>query len=225
MHFPIFRRPKDQPLSTLGAIAGMILSSTGAIALSLPAQADVFDNTGLQFDTDTIIEFRFEGSNGVYQSTFGVMNLTTGEKFPLFFEVSEGGSSSGASSGGTSSGGGVNEFRFRANVPYSFYLESEYLNRPAGLLYSVSARNPDNQQLMLFEGELADLASGGVLLRWDDTGALLVPPSQQDRDYNDFRVRAGGHVACPFGDSQASQDGGQGHRAGAIACANSPVIP
>jgi hypothetical protein len=204
----------------LGAIASL---SLGLGAMAAPAHADVFDNTGVQFDVDTIIEFRFEGSDAAYRSTFGVLNLETGVKTPLFYEVDSPGSRRGA----TPVGEGrqlpppVTEFRFQANVPYAFYLESTYNGQPAGTVYSLDARNPGNERLVLFTGGLAGLSGGGTLLEWDDTGALLVSPEEQDRDYNDFIVRAGGHLGCPLMDQTASLEF---LNAGAIACAT-PEAP
>ena len=187
------------------AIASVAISG----AIVLPAQADSFDNTLIEFDVDTVIEFEFDGSNGIYQATFGVENLTTGDRTPLFFEV---GSSLTPNQpvDTANSSSGATEFYFVANTPYAFYLESEYENRPAGTVYSDSRRNPGGERLMDFSGGLDGLVNGGTLIRVDDTGSVLVAPTGQDRDFNDFRVRAGGHLGCPF-DTAALNN-----RAGAI---------
>ncbi|TVQ22131.1 MAG: hypothetical protein EA367_04675 [Leptolyngbya sp. DLM2.Bin15] len=194
--------------------------SVGAIAL--PAYGDVFDNTGIQFDVDTIVEFRFEGSDAAYRSTFGILNLETGVKTPLFYEVDAPGSSSRAVpvEDGRQLPPPVNEFSFQANVPYIFYLESTYNGQPAGTVYSLDERNPNGERLVRFTGGLAGLAGGGTLMEWEDTGALLVPPSQQDRDFNDFIVRAGGHLGCPLSDQAATSEG---QTSMAIACAHDAV--
>ena len=180
--------------------------SMGAIAF--PAHGDVFDPTGIQFDVDTIVEFRFEGSDAAYRSTFGVLNLDTGIKTPLFYEVDSPGSTSRAVSveDGRQLPPPVTEFSFQANVPYIFYLESTYNGQPAGTVYSLDERNPNNEQLVRFTGGLAGLSGGGTLLEWEDTGALLVPPVRQDRDFNDFIVRAGGHLGCPLSDQAANAE-------------------
>ena len=58
-----------------------VLAATafGSLVQSASA-AEQFNNQSIQFDRDTIIEFEFQGSNNAAQSTFGVVNLATGEK-------------------------------------------------------------------------------------------------------------------------------------------------
>lgn len=201
----------------MGAIA------SGVVFASPSAQAqESFDNTSVQFETDTVVEFEFLESNGVYQSTFGVINLATGERTPLISEAkpsdvdqpvnvpSDYESDIGLEdrddfigTPGETVPQPLAEFEFRANTPYAFYLESFYQNRPAGILYSIDARNANNNQRVRLDGGLAGLASGGVVLRWDDTGALLVGGvAQSDNDFDDFVIRAGGHIACPFSQSE-----------------------
>ncbi|MBD2463782.1 hypothetical protein H6G89_22530 [Oscillatoria sp. FACHB-1407] len=186
--------------TVLGGVMG-----AAAIALATPAYAqDQFDNTVIQFDVDTIVEFEFVESRGVYQSTFGVINLNTGDRIPLIREVRSSDSapiglsqSDDTGTPGNSVPQPLAEFEFEANTPYAFYLESSYNGQPAGIFYSIDARNPNNSRRLRLDGDASDLGAGGVVMRWDDTGSLLVPPPSQDRDYNDFTVRAGGHVACP----------------------------
>lgn len=36
------------------------------------------------------------------------------------------------------------------------------------------------------------------MLNWDDTGSLLVATPEEDRDFDDFLVRAGGNLACVY---------------------------
>jgi hypothetical protein len=182
--------PKLLPL-TLVSLLGL---------MAAPAVADdVFGNDGILFDMDTVIEFEFLGSDGVYQSTFGVMNRETGQRFPLFEETRQSTSSATAeASAQTANSSRLTEFTFQANTPYSFYLESRYNNQPAGVLYSSDDQNPGDRQQVRFEGGIAGLVNGGTMIYWDDTGSLLVPPSQQDRDFDDFTVRAGGYLSCPY---------------------------
>lgn len=202
-----------------------LLNAAGFLStVSRPVQAiEQFGNSGIEFDVDTIVEFQFVGSQGAYQSTFGVINLDTGEKIPLLYEVKPSdnpqnvntptdyrqsalrSSTSLSVSKPDFVGTGNNtvpqplvDFEFKANTRYAFYLESNYNGRPAGILYSKDIQNPGNSQQVKFQGELSTLENGGVVLLWDDTGSVLVKPSQEDRDFNDFIVRAGGHLACPY---------------------------
>ncbi|HEY9606498.1 MAG TPA: hypothetical protein V6C85_33125, partial [Allocoleopsis sp.] len=94
------------------------------------------------------------------------------------------------------------EFEFKANRRYAFYLESTYNGRPAGIVYSTNALNLGGNQQAKFNGNFSSLANGGTINLWDDTGSVLVKPNQEDRDFNDFIVRAGGHLACPWASSK-----------------------
>ncbi len=205
----------------MGAVAGGLAS----IWPGLSHAQERFDNDVIRFELDTIVEFEFLESNNAFQSTFGVIDLSTGQRFPLFAEVipsdfpqvvnvpSDFEDDAGAQNQDDFIGTPGNtvpnpyaEFEFEANVPYAFYLESTYNGLPAGIVYSTDAENPDTGRLARFEDSITGLAEGGIVIRLDDTGALLVGDGQQDRDLDDFIVRAGGYLDCPFS-TQLSQDG------------------
>jgi hypothetical protein len=163
------------------------------------------------FEVDTVVEFRFVQSNGAYRSTFGVINLETNERFPLIEETKPADNVSKIGrteeeprqrdflgTPGNAVPEPFAEFEFEANTPYAFYLESMYLRQPAGVLFSIPQQNPENTRQVQFQGGFSELASGGVRVRWDDTGSRLVPPQRQDSDFNDFVVEMGGHLACPI---------------------------
>jgi hypothetical protein len=201
-------------------ISGMALA-LGVVGWlgTAPAQAqEVFGNEGILFEVETIIEFEFLESNGVYQSTFGVVNLATGDRTPLLVEVRPSdatqplevpsdfqedlgfGNNNRDDFKGTP-GVTVPEptaaFTFQPDTPYAFYLESRFNGQPAGILYSTDMRNGDQISRVQFSGGLPALGNGGVVLRWDDSGSVLVQQPLQDRDFDDFIVKAGGHIACP----------------------------
>lgn len=203
----------------IGAIAGGLVSIFSTPVLA----ADTFDNNGIQFDKSTIVEFEFVESNGAYQSTFGLINLNTGEKTPMFVEAKpsdtsqdvldssdyEDDTSSGSRDDFYGSPGNavpepLAEFEFKANTPYAFYLESAYDGRSVGIFYSTDARN-DGRQRSRFTGGLSELTKGGTLIRWDDTGSVLVRREQQDSDFDDFIVRIGGHLACSYSNVGGNQ--------------------
>lgn len=208
----------------IGRLAIASLATVGFINLfSAPAPAeDRFGSNGILFDVDTIVEFEFIESNGAYQSTFGVINLDTGEKIPLLVEVkpsdtfqtierpSDYQDDTGKQSQNDFIGTPGNavpdslvEFEFKANTPYAFYLESYFNGRPVGILYSINTQNPGGNQQAKFEGNFSDLGNGGVLIRWDDTGSALIRSDLQDTDFDDFIIGIGGHITCPF-DENAS---------------------
>ncbi|WP_017717434.1 hypothetical protein [Kamptonema formosum] len=87
------------------------------------------------------------------------------------------------------------EFEFKAKTKYSFYLESTYNGRPAGILYSTDFQNLNRRQQALFDGGMSGLSQGGTAIRWDDTGIVK---ALEERDFDDFIVRLGGHLECPY---------------------------
>ncbi|MBW4670578.1 MAG: hypothetical protein KME60_24960 [Cyanomargarita calcarea GSE-NOS-MK-12-04C] len=182
-----------------------------ALACVSPAFAsESFDNQAIQFDKDTSVEFEFVESRGAYQSTFGIVNLSTGEKTPLLREVKPSDDNQQISSRnkdflGTPGNTVPNpfaEFNFKANTPYSLYLESTIKGKDGGIVYTSSRANKaGNQQAKLSEN-FSGLEDGrGVKISWDDTGSVLVKPSKDDSDFNDFVVIAGGFKPCRYGDS------------------------
>jgi hypothetical protein len=243
-NFKGLRNLKDaKPLSAiarrvlpLAAIAS--LSTTGLLStFSKPAQAaDQFDTNGIQFDVDTIIEFEFVQSHGAYQSTFGVVNLDTNEKTPLISEARPADNSQDVTrpsefrpegeldprdftgTPGNAVPQPLAEFEFKANTRYAFYLESTYNGRPAGIVYSTTTLNRGGNQQAKFNGNFTSLGNGGTINLWDDTGSLLVRPDRQDTDYNDFVVRAGGHLACPWANSKQNAKAGSYKTATGLKC-------
>jgi hypothetical protein len=174
---------------------------------------ETFDNRGIQFDVDTVVEFEFLEAHGAYQSVFGVINLATGEKTPLIQETKPSDlpqSPIAPSTFANDAGSNVDflstpgnavpqplaEFDFKANTPYALYLESFYNGRSEQVFYSIDSRNPSNMQRVQFKSPIQSLVDGGVTVDWDDTGSLLVMSPEEDQDFDDFIVRAGGHVAC-----------------------------
>lgn len=114
------------------------------------------------------------------------------------------------------------EFTFEAGKKYAFYLESEYNDKFAGIVYSTDFINLQSDRRALFNDEnlsRAELATrrdtpttdvnqfetlinGGLLLRFDDTGSELVKKADQDTDFDDFVVGIGGYESCLYEQSQ-----------------------
>ena len=57
---------------SLATTTGLLLGTT----ITVQAQ-DIFNNNFIQFEEDTIVEFEFIESHGAYQSTFGVIDLSS----------------------------------------------------------------------------------------------------------------------------------------------------
>lgn len=194
------KKSKNRALSLFFGL-GLMLAS------AIPARAEEkFDNQVVQFQEDTIVEFEFVESRGAYQSTFGVVNLNTGEKTPLVQEVKPADDNQATSTRqrdfigtpGNAVPQPFNEFLFKANTPYSFYLESTYQGRTVGIVYSTNSVNQAGNQLARFDQNLEGLENQrGITIRWNDTGSALVNPDKDDIDFNDFTVIAGGFKGCP----------------------------
>jgi hypothetical protein len=188
-------------------------------SLILPARAADMSigNEGIRANRSTTLQSEFVESHGAYQSTFGVINLTTKEKTPLLVETKPSDSpdtifrpstkiddlGSALDFPGTP-GNAVPEptrqYTFQPNNDYVFYLESSFNGRPTGILYSTDRLNPNAEQHVRFNGNINTLCqTGGMTLGWDDTGSRIVRNRQaQDRDYDDFIVRLR-DTACPVG--------------------------
>lgn len=110
------------------------------------------------------------------------------------------------------------EFKFKANKRYAFYLESEFDGKPAGTVYTTDLINSrGNRQALFNEEGLTALAvakrrnnpaydtnkfdylvNGGLLINFDDTGSTLVKTNDEDVDFDDFIVGMGGGIICKY---------------------------
>ncbi|MEO1376523.1 MAG: hypothetical protein AAFW70_19940 [Cyanobacteria bacterium J06635_10] len=201
----------------LGVFSSPVQAQT---PVSVQAQSqEFFDNSGVFFTTDTIVQFQFVRSYGAYQSVFGVRNETTGEEFDLIGEAkpsdlsmsdyeqtlnqpSDGLTDNPNDFQGTIGNGkavlppGTAQFRFKAGNRYSFYLKSQFRGRNVGVVYSTDVKNPAGNRQAKFVGGFSALANGGALIRWDDTNSQIPRVNQNDNDFDDFIIRAGGHEKC-----------------------------
>ena len=213
-------KPKQPQQRRRGAtVALSVTVGWLATQVSLPAIAAemTFGNQGVRVNRDTTLQSEFIESHGAYQSTFGVINLTTKEKMPLLTETKPADSpdsifrpSSKIDDLGSeldfpgTPGNAVPQptasFNFQPNNDYVFYLESSFNGRPTGILYSTDSLNPGQEQQVQFRGNINELCqSGGMVLGWDDTGSRLVRDrTVQDRDFDDFIIRMR-DTACPVG--------------------------
>jgi hypothetical protein len=171
-----------------GAIA---TTAFGSLVQSASA-AEQFNNQTVQFDRDTIIEFQFLGSNNAAQSTFGVLNLATGEKVPLISEA-RAQDRPGKNHVGTA-GKAVRkpfaEYTFKSGTPYTLYLESTTKGKGTTTVYSVPDKN-GGAQLAKFDNDATALGTQGVKIGWNDG------ISGKGNDFNQFLVIAGGGIGCP----------------------------
>ena len=171
-----------------GAIATTVF---GSLVQSASA-AEQFTNQTVQFDRDTIIEFQFLGSNNAAQSTFGVLNLATGEKVPLISEA-RAQDRPGKNRAGTA-GKAVRkpfaEYTFKSGTPYTLYLESTVKGKGTTTVYSVPDKN-GGAQLAKFDNDATALGTQGVKIGWNDG------ISGTGNSFNQFLVIAGGGIGCP----------------------------
>jgi hypothetical protein len=171
-----------------GAIATTLLAGLSQSA----SAAEQFNEQNIQFDRDTIIEFEFLRSNNAAQSTFGVVNLATGEKTPLVGET-RAQDKPGKNYTGTP-GKAVRkpfaEFTFKSGTPYALYLESSVKGKAANTVYSTPDKN-GGSQLVKFDSDATALGGQGIKIGWNDG------TSTKAGSFNQFMVIAGGGVGCP----------------------------
>jgi hypothetical protein len=191
------------------SILGAGLASAALLGLAAPAAfaADEFGGKAITFDTDTAIDFEFLESHGSFMATFGVMDLNSGEKTPLIKEDKPSDSNERAVNKATdflgTPGNAVsqpkNTFTFKANTPYTLYLESRTgTGRVASLVFSNDLKNPNSRQQTKFDKGFEGLGAQGVKINWDDqaAGKQVTGAERNDDDFNDFVVIAGGANGC-----------------------------
>lgn len=173
------------------------MATAALTAIAQPASAEQFNAQGVQFDRDTVIEMEFLRSNNAAQSTFGVVNLATGEKTPLISE-SRAQDKPGKTRIGTA-GKSVRkpyaEFTFKAGTPYAFYLESTEKGKGTTTVYSAPEKN-GGAQAATFDNDATSLGTQGVRIGWNDG-------ISGGSGFNNFLVIAGGGVGCPCKPSPA----------------------
>jgi hypothetical protein len=171
---------------------GAIATAAFATLAQSASAAEQFNNQSVQFDRDTIVEFQFLGSNNSAQSTFGVLNLATGEKTALISETRAQDKPGKIATGtaGKSVRKPFAEFTFKSGTPYTLYLESTVKGKGSTTVYSVPDKN-GGSQLAKFDSDATALGTQGVKIGWNDG------ISGKGSDFNQFLVIAGGGVGCP----------------------------
>ncbi len=191
------------------SILGAGIASAALLGFAAPATfaADEFGSNAITFDTDTAIDFEFLESHGSFLATFGVMDLNSGERTPIIKEDKPSDSGERAINKATDFLGTPNNavsqpkntFTFKANTPYTLYLESRTGGgRVASLVFSNDLKNPNSRQQTKFDKGFEGLGSQGVKINWDDqaAGNQVTGAERNDDDFNDFVIIAGGANGC-----------------------------
>jgi hypothetical protein len=171
-------------LQSLLGVAAVATTALSIVAQPVKAE-EQFSNQSIQFDRDTIIEFELVKANNPASSTFGVINLATGEKVPLISE-----STAKAQTVSTP----LTEFTFKANTPYALYLESSVKAKKGTTTKVVYSNNDRNggRQFARFDNGVSGLGNQGVKISWNDgTG------KSSATGFDRFMVVAGGGIGCP----------------------------
>jgi hypothetical protein len=171
---------------------GAIASTVFAGFVQSASAAEQFNEQNIQFDRDTVIEFEFLRSNNLALSTFGVVNLSTGEKTPLVGETraTDKPGKNYTGSPGKAVRKPFAEFTFKSGTPYALYLESTVKGKAATTVYSTPDKN-GGSQLVKFDNDVTALGSQGIKMGWNDG------TSTKAGSFNQFMVIAGGGVGCP----------------------------
>jgi hypothetical protein len=183
VNYPMMQKTKlSQWLLTVSAV-----TTVGISSIVQPVKAEEqFNNQAIQFDRDTIVEFELLKANNPAQSTFGVINLATGEKVSLISE---------SKTKGQRASKPLTEFIFKANTPYALYLESTVKGKKGSTTKVVYSNNDRNggRQFAQFDNGVSGLGNQGVKISWNDGIGKKVGGS----GFNQFMVIAGGGVGCP----------------------------
>jgi hypothetical protein len=171
---------------------GAIATAAFGTMVQSASAAEQFNNQAVQFDRDTIVEFQFLSSNNAAQSTFGVLNLTTGEKTPLISETRATDKPGKVFTGtaGKSVRKPFAEFTFKSGTAYTLYLESTLKGKPATTVYSAPDKN-GGAQLAKFDNDATALGTQGVKIAWNDG------TKSKGSNFDQFLVIAGGGIGCP----------------------------
>lgn len=172
---------------TFASVTAVLATTIAVSGVNSAAQAaTIFSNSGIQFDTDTLVNFSFLSSQGAYTSSlkiFQTQNLSQAVA-TLFSEVkpSDNGAANdwrGTFGNAVTSATGSNPvaFLFKAGTSYTLGLDSGV----NGLVYSTNNLNSSATQQAAFSG---NLFAGGSTIWFDDRGA------GNDKDFNDFGVTA-----------------------------------
>ena len=182
-------------MTTCKALVGSSLVGVFLSAQITPMAWAVELSTGhsapLQVEVPTTVEFEFVESHGAYQSTFGILDVDTGERTILFapsraydqayedVEISSptyandyGSEGDFFGSPGISVERALAEFIFLPNRSYTFFLESTYNGEDAGTVYFLDLLNPNSERLAVLE-EAEECGVDGDYLFWDDTGGTV----------------------------------------------------
>jgi hypothetical protein len=170
----------------LFATAAAATTATALLGFAGAAQAFSFGTDGMSFSQDMDIKFNFIQSNGWFQSTLSVYEVTTGANgklqttlvADLFKEMRNVNVGSGAKNGYFSSAeeeGGVvktinNTVTFLAGKVYALGLSSVTpTGESRGTVYTMSALNRKGEQRAVFEAPHSEAENG-------NDGAALVNP-------------------------------------------------
>lgn len=125
--------------------------TTALLSVSAPAQAFDFGTSGMSFDTDTVVDFTFNQSNGAYTSSLGVYEVNGSVASlvsNLFWETKQSDNVDANGWKGTfgnavTSSTGVNKasFTFLAGKVYSLGLASQFNGSYVNTVYTTSGLN------------------------------------------------------------------------------------
>jgi hypothetical protein len=197
-------------LKQLSVGISLAVGTALAIATSPAQAANFFGNGTFSFTSNQTFNFNFLLSKGMWQSNFGVYNVTTGQSTVLFSEVAPGydptvGTKTNGDSGSKPfdwlgscgvtipTGKCTNSFDFLANNVYQFYLTgstTQFSSTPGntvfaynGGAYVFSSSGPNYNATKPKILATLYAPAEGALIAMNDTHAI-------DADKNDFIVTA-----------------------------------
>ena len=189
-----------------------LVTATSIVTLAAPAHAlNLFSSSGISFDKNTSVQFKFEESHGKYRSTLGIMEVLNGlpklSSFTSLFAENAPGYDGRSNDWQASCGGSTiplpctTSFNFLEGKTYTLALSRPVNSNgvSSGYVYSTTQLNKFGSGgpyvQAMFTG---DLYRSGMTVSFEDIGGAFNPTRcaatssapKGDCDFNDFIVTA-----------------------------------
>lgn len=173
-------------------LTAVVATTTLVSAVSLPAEALTFGNSGISFEEDTEVKFEFLQSQGKYKSEIGIYEVVGGATNFVQWLFKEDLAAYDATSNDFYGTCGISvsvcktAFTFQAGVEYALGITPTQKPKTDGVLFSTDALNPVDPITGQVQALFTNLGSGKFQINFEDNGWV----ENGTRDYNDFVITA-----------------------------------
>ena len=173
-------------------LTAAVAATTLVSAVSLPAKALTFGNSGILFGQDTQVKFEFLQSQGKYQSKIGIYEVVGGVTnfvqwlFQEDLRAFDTTSNDFLGTCGVSVSVCKTAFTFQSGVEYALGITPTQSPQSSGVLFSTNALNPVDPITGQVQALFTSIGSGKFQINFEDNGWI----ENGTRDYNDFVITA-----------------------------------